>query len=277
MNDALLNGIVDQPGLVLDPDQLTAILEHVKTRFPLVSRITCYARSDTVTHVGETALKRLAAAGLNRIHIGMESGSDRVLKRIRKGETKQDHIDAGQMVKHAGIELSEYVMPGLGGAELSEEHAMETADALNRIDANFIRLRSLSIQHNTPLYEQYQAGTFIKNSEIQTIAEIRRLIKNLEDVSSTVMSDHIYNLLYDINGTLPQDKEKILDIIDGFLELQESDQLLFLFGRRMGYFRDLRDLQSTARRSYVTQISHKFNLTPSTIDRILEQNSPTYI
>lgn len=267
----------DANSLILKPGQLTLILKHLKNRFPWITRITSYARSHTINRIGEAGLQHLAEAGLNRIHIGMESGSDRVLERIKKGVTKQGHIDAGRKVRNAGIELSEYVMPGIGGSDLSEEHAMETADALNRIDADFIRLRSLSIQGNSPLYKQYHAGMFRRNTEMQTVREIRRFIENLDGINSTIMSDHVYNLLHEITGTLPQDKGKMLGILDNFLELPENERLLFQFGRRMGYFRNLQDLKSTARRTYVSQVSSRLELTASTIDRVLEQNAPARI
>lgn len=267
----------DANSLILKPDRLTVILNHLKNRFPWISRITTYARSHTIKRIGETALKQLAAAGLNRIHIGMESGADRVLARIHKGVTKQDHIDAGQIVKRTGIELSEYVMPGIGGSDLSDEHAQETADALNRINPDFIRLRSLSIQRDSPLFAHYRAGKFSKITDLQTVIEIRKLIENLAGITSTITSDHVYNLLYEINGSLPEEQQQILEQIDKFLDLPENDMLLFQLGRRMGYFHYLEELQSPARRAYVNQFYGKFDITPDNIDRVIEQNKSDYI
>ena len=129
----------DANSLIIKPDNLITILKHLKMRFPWISRITSYARSHTINRISDDKLAELAETGLNRIHIGMESGCDEVLKLTDKGVTKAHHIKAGQAVKKAGIELSEYVMPGLGGADLSSEHAYHTADALNQIDADFIR------------------------------------------------------------------------------------------------------------------------------------------
>lgn len=280
--DWILNGdgtvfLQDANSLIMKPEQLVLILNHLKSRFPWISRITSYARSHTINRIGETALQQLAGAGLTRIHIGMESGADRVLEQIHKGVNKFDHITAGLTVKRTGMELSEYVMPGIGGSHLSEEHALETADALNRINPDFIRLRSLIIQQNTPLFKQYHAGAFDKNTEIQTVAEIRRLIENLDGISSTITSDHVYNLLYELNGKLPQEKQKLLDLLDEFLALPEDDQLLFQFGRRTGYFHCLSDLQSPARRAYVSQYCNKHRINPANIDQVLETNTSNYI
>jgi radical SAM superfamily enzyme YgiQ (UPF0313 family) len=280
--DWLVNGdgavfLQDANSLIMKPDQLCTILEHLRHRFPWVTRITSYARSHTINRIGAGALEQLAAAGLNRIHIGMESGSDLVLAGINKGVTRQGHIDAGQAVKAAGIELSEYIMPGLGGRDLSEVHAMETASALNRIDPDFIRLRSLAIQPGSPLYTQYHAGRFNKNTELQTIIEIRALIEHLEGITSTLKSDHLYNLLQEIEGGFPRDKEKMLQALDFFLGLSKDEQVLFQFGRRTGYFHALDDLSSPARRSYVHQLSDKFSITPENIEHVLERQTSNYI
>lgn len=280
--DWMINGdgavfLQDANSLIMKPEQLCAILEHLKYRFPWITRITSYARSHTINRIGPGGLKQLAGAGLNRIHIGMESGSDRVLTNINKGVTKQGHIDAGRAVKGAGIELSEYIMPGLGGQDLSEEHAMETASALNLINPDFIRLRSLTIQPGSPLYTQYHACGFNKNTELQTIIEIRNLIERLEGITSMLKSDHIYNLLQEIEGVFPRDKKKMLQLLDKFLVLGGEEQALFQFGRRMGYFHVLDDLSSPARRAYVHQVSDKFSVTPENIDRVVERNTPNYI
>ena len=97
------------------PASLVAILRHLQDRFPEVTRVTSYARSSTIANLEAGALAALRHAGLNRIHIGMESGADAVLKLVRKGTTQRMHILAGLKVKDAGMELSEYYMPGLGG------------------------------------------------------------------------------------------------------------------------------------------------------------------
>lgn len=278
----LVNGegavfLQDANSLVQKPGRLAIILDHLRSRFPWITRITSYARSHTINRLSDAALEQLAGAGLNRIHIGMESGSDKVLTRINKGVTKQGHIDAGQKVKTAGIQLSEYIMPGIGGRDLSDEHAQETADALNRINPDYIRLRTLSIMRNSPLYAQYHAGKFSRNTELQTIMEIRKLVEHLEGITSTLKSDHVYNLLQEMEGVLPRDRDKMIRVLDDFLELNEEDQVLFQLGKRMGYFHLLTDLQSGARKAYVNQLYNKLHVTPQNIDQILERNSPNYI
>ena len=148
----------DANSLIIKPHELIAILTHLKDRFPWVTRITSYARSRTVARISGPDLALMAAAGLNRIHIGMESGSNEVLAMVRKGVDKATHIKAGLKVKEAGMELSEYVMPGLGGRALSRSHALETADALNRINPDFIRLRTLALPGRTRLFRGLHPG-----------------------------------------------------------------------------------------------------------------------
>jgi radical SAM superfamily enzyme YgiQ (UPF0313 family) len=122
----------DANTMLIKPGDLIEILEYLRALFPAVRRVTSYGRSHTIPRISDEHLKRMAEAVLNRIHIGMESGSDRILRLVEKGVDKQTHMIAGQKVKAAGIELSEYYMPGLGGREYSRENAIETADAINQ-------------------------------------------------------------------------------------------------------------------------------------------------
>ncbi|MBW1746162.1 MAG: radical SAM protein, partial [Deltaproteobacteria bacterium] len=154
--------IQDANSLIIKPADLIDILNHLKMRFPWIERITSYARSHTIARIKDDDLRAMKGAGLNRIHIGLESGSSQVLKMVKKGVTKETHIKSGLKVKKAGMELSEYVMPGLGGINLSDVHAIETADALNRINPHFIRLRSLAIPNGIPLFQDYIEGRFQK-------------------------------------------------------------------------------------------------------------------
>ena len=141
-------------------------------------------------------MKRIAEAGLNRIHIGMETGSDVILKLVDKGTTKAKQILAGQKVKAAGIELSEYFIPGLGGNEYSELNALETADALNQINPDFIRIRTLAVTERGSLMEDYKKGIFTRANDTKMVEELLLMIENLQGITSTIVSsDHIINLL----------------------------------------------------------------------------------
>ncbi len=147
--------------LIVKPGDLLIILNHLRQRFPEIQRITCYARSSTAARLPLEALRDLRRAGLSRVHIGLESGSDQVLRATRKGTTQAQQITAGVKLKQAGMELSEYYMPGLGGAALWQENARQTAVALNRINPDYIRLRSLALPPGAPLTAAVQTGAFV--------------------------------------------------------------------------------------------------------------------
>ncbi len=233
----------DANTLIIKPDDLVEILQYALQAFPRVERVTSYARSHSIARISDDDMSRLASAGLNRIHIGMESAADEVLAFIRKGVDKQTHILAGQKVKKAGIELSEYFMPGLGGQALSRQNALETADALNQIDADFIRIRTLAIPATTELHKDVEAGTFTPLSEIQKAEELLMFLDHLQGIHSTVKSDHILNLLQEVEGQLPQEKAKMTAPIRAFLTMEPQRQMLYIVGRRTGIFQRLAHLE----------------------------------
>jgi len=232
----------DADSMIVKPDDLVQILNHVRRAFGQVERITSYARSHSVARISDKDMARIAGAGLNRIHIGMESGADQVLDFVKKGADKQTHITAGKKVKTAGIQLSEYFMPGLGGAQFSQQNALETADAMNQINPDFIRIRTLAIPEQVELYQDVQAGEFTPIGDIEMVEELLLFLDNLEGITSRVKSDHILNLLQDVEGRLPDDREQITAPIRRFLAMPAEEQLLYIVGRRSGVFSRTEDL-----------------------------------
>jgi radical SAM superfamily enzyme len=194
-------------------------------------------------------LQAIREAGLDRVHVGMESGSDRVLKLVNKGASAEKHVQAGQLAVQSGLTLSEYIMPGLGGREHSREHALETARVLNQIDPQYIRLRSLQVIPGTPLADLVAQGGFSLLSDDETVREIRLLIQSLEGIGSQLASDHIMNLLEEVQGTFPQDKPHMLEVIDGYLQRPDTDKLLYRLGRRGGALRSVQELDDPGKRS----------------------------
>ncbi|MGL1861345.1 MAG: radical SAM protein [Pseudodesulfovibrio sp.] len=259
----------DGNSLIMKPDDLVRILEHIRAAFPKVDRITSYARSQSITKISDEDLQRIANAGLNRIHIGMESGSDKVLKKVKKGVTKAEQILAGQKIKRAGMELSEYFMPGLGGSELSLENAQETAESINQINPDFIRLRSLALPDSTPLAQQHKAGEFERMGDVATTQELLFFLESLEGITSTVKSDHILNLFSEVEGTLPQDKETMTAPIREFLQLSPQEQMIYCIGRRTHSMSHLSDLNDPARRSYAERTCADLGVTIENMDEII--------
>lgn len=278
----VLNGmrsvfLQDANSLVIKPADLGAILKHLRERFGVIERITSYARSQTVAKMAGDDLVAIGEAGLNRIHIGLESGSDAVLKRVMKGATKAQAIEAGQKVRRAGIELSEYVMPGLGGAELSREHALETADALNQINPDFIRLRSLAIPSSVPLFEEWQSGAFVKLTDLAVAEEMLLFIESLDGITSRLESDHILNLFEDLRGKLPEDKPRMLDMLRRFIEMPAERRMIYQVGRRLGVFRSLDDLADDDRVAAVQARCAEFGITPDNVDDMINELMARFI
>jgi len=233
----------DANSLIMKTDELVDILSFLRDQFPEVRRITSYCRSQTARRKTVAELQRLREAGLSRIHVGMESGYDPLLEFIRKGATAADHIEGGKKIVAAGISLCEYIIPGLGGNRWSEENATATAAVINAINPDYVRLRSLQVVKGTGLYELMQNGEFTPLGDDDTVREIRLLIEKLTGIQTTVVSDHILNLLEEVEGRLPDDKEKILSVIDAYLSLPAPDRMIFRLGRRQGIYRRLADLR----------------------------------
>ncbi len=239
----------DANSLIMPFEGLLEVLQALREAFPSLERVTTYARAHTVCKRSVEQLTSLREAGLDRIHIGLESGSDEVLALVKKGITAERHIVAGCRVKEAGIELSEYVMPGLGGRRYSAVHARETARVLRAIDPHFIRLRTLAIAPGSLLDGQVERGELEPLGDIEIVKELRELLSGLTGMSSTIVSDHILNLLEQIDGKLPDDLPRMLALVDSFLALDDDERDLFLVGRRLGIMRSLDDLNDNEARS----------------------------
>jgi radical SAM superfamily enzyme YgiQ (UPF0313 family) len=229
----------DADSMVVKSADMIEILNYIKSKFPMIDRITCYSRSKTLVVKTVDELKKIRAAGLSRIHIGMESGSDDVLKLIRKGVTGAEQITAGKKVVEAGFELSEYFMPGLGGRRFSSENAVETAKVLNAVNPSFIRVRTTTPVPGTNLFTMMEKGEWEPLTETEKVEELRNMIEGLEGITSYIQSDHMMNLIEDSNGKLPEEKDKILTPLNMFLGMSLDDQECFIVGRRTGRIRFL--------------------------------------
>jgi len=260
----------DANSLIIKPRDLIDILAHLRRRFPWVERITSYARSHTIARISDPHLKGMKEAGLNRIHIGLESGANEVLKRVSKGVDRETHIEAGIKVKTAGMELSEYVMPGLGGRSLSKIHAAETADALNRINPDFIRLRTLALPDHVELFGEMASGDFEKCTDTETAREILSFIEKLDGITSTLKSDHILNLFQEIEGRLPEDKNAMTGIIREFLDLPPLPRSIYQVGRRLGILSRLSDLEVPHLFSEAESAYNQLGVTPENVDILVD-------
>ncbi len=217
----------------LSSGRLTDVLVYLRQAFPSIKRITSYGRAENLAKVSGEEFAELKAAGLDRIHSGFESGSDAVLKKVNKGVTQQQEITAGKNVKAGGIELSIYFMPGLGGRELSEDNALGTAHVVNEVDPDFLRIRTAAIKPGTELYEDFVNGEFTLCSDDEKLMEIRTVIERAEGVETYLVSDHMINLLQDVEGSLKNDKSRMLGMIDRYLALPDMERRMYQAARRM--------------------------------------------
>jgi hypothetical protein len=232
----------DADALSLKTDSLAEVIACIRETFPSVRRITGYARAKTAAQKTPEELGRLREAGLSRLHVGMESGCDPLLAFIRKGVSAAQQVEGGQKIREAGISLCLYVMPGLGGRRWSLEHAVQTARVLNLINPDHIRLRTLQVVPGTPLAGLVERGEFHPLDDETILREIRLFLETLEEVSSEVVSDHILNLLEELEGKLPGDRGRMIGVIDRFFALPGEERRVFRLGRRMGMYRRLDDL-----------------------------------
>ena len=224
----------DANSLIMPTPELLEVLRYLKETFPSIDRITSYARAKTLAKKTLEELKELRQAGLSRLHVGLETGDDELLKYVDKGVTAAEQIEAGKKAKQAGFELSEYVMPDLGGRDRSDQHARNTARVLNEINPDFIRLRPFVPGPGMPLYEDYSNGVLKLSSPHERLREIKTLVENL-NVTSRLCFDHFLNSWYkdsshrrtlfrqDYEGyKLPEEKKLVLELIQEGLRIDES-------------------------------------------------------
>lgn len=225
----------DADALIMRTPELVEVIEYLKDSFPPIERITSYARSKTCSQRSLAELKELHNAGLSRLLVGIESGYDAVLEYMQKGATAQAHIEGGRKVIESGINLVTFVMPGLGSNHWSERHALETTRVLNELKPHLIRIRSLAIQEDSPLYEKWKSGEFEPPTDDQMVEEIEQLINNL-NFDCDIEAGQLTNILFEIRGHLPQQKDKILGIIRHYKTMSPLEKLDFKLQRYLQYY-----------------------------------------
>ncbi|MBI4284879.1 MAG: radical SAM protein [Chloroflexi bacterium] len=264
----------DANTLIMRTPELCEVIRFLKETFPGIKRVTSYGRSHTAMKKSLEELVALREAGLSRLHIGLESGYDPILDYMDKGVTAAAHIAGGRKVVESGISLCEYVILGLGGKEKWREHATETARVLSAIDPAFIRVRTLAVRPRMPLKEQIESGEFVQAVDEEILREERLFIEQL-DCHSSYVSDHITNLLQEVEGRLPQDQAKMLAAIDRFLALSREEKAHFILGRRLGIYGTLDDTLDARKREIVGQawlnLVHDGEIDQKTINSLMSR------
>ena len=222
----------DANTMIMKTDQLVDVLKYLRKTFGSLIRVTSYARSKTVAQKKPQELAAIRKAGLDRLHVGLETGDDDLLQKIKKGVTAEGHIKGGQKALQAGFELSEYWMPGLGGREMWQQHARNTARVLNQINPHYIRSRPFFATPGTPLYDAIQKNDFQMLSAAEQLCELKEMMAAL-DVTSRVCFDHAGNYWRNRQGGVlftqsyegykfPEERSNVLDLIDEGLAAQNK-------------------------------------------------------
>jgi radical SAM superfamily enzyme YgiQ (UPF0313 family) len=266
----------DSNTLVMRSPELIQVIACLRETFPGIERVTTYGRSHTAAKKSILELKELRDAGLDRIHIGLETGYDPLLAYMEKGCTAKSHVEGGRKVKAAGISLCEYIMPGLGGRKMSQQHARQTAKVVNEIDPDYIRLRSLHVSPAMPLWANLQDGDFELQTEDEVVQEIAVLVENLQ-VTSYLKSDHILNLLMDVEGKMPDDKAKCLHVIDRYLSLKDEERVNFKIGRRAGLYNRLDDLSDSYKHDHIERAMRRLEAQGTHLEQEVMRLKNTFV
>lgn len=211
----------DANPLSLPTEFLVATLTRLRARFPRLTRVTAYGRASSIWKKTADELKAIRAAGLDRLHVGMESGSDAVLRLQKKGTSQAQLIEAGQRVKDSGLELSYYLLLGLGGQSLWQDHVEGSARVINAVKPHFVRVRRLWTHPLSRLNEQIESGAFIPQTPEGTVIELRDIIRRLDAEGTVLTCDHANNYIQ-IHGRLNDRQDAMLAFIDRFLSLPPS-------------------------------------------------------
>ena len=199
-------------------DYLVKIIKYVRLKMKNVPRISCYAKALDILRKTDEELKKLANAGLDIVYMGLESGSSKILRIMKKGTNAESMIKAGKKVLNSGIKLSLYIMLGLGGKRLSEEHVKETARVLTEINPTIFRFRTLNVMPNTPLWEDWKRGDFELLSPVECLIEEREIIVNLGDnVTSQVFNDHVSNYCSLESLNIKNDRDAFIKTLDTYI------------------------------------------------------------
>nr|MBQ6242175.1 radical SAM protein [Lachnospiraceae bacterium] len=205
--------LADGDALIVKTETLLTILETIRRLFPECERVTSYASARDLLLKTPEELRTLQQAGLDMIYLGLESGSERILKKINKGVTVEETVEACLKAKAAGIRLSVTQITGLDGQEGMEENAVESAHALSRINPEYIGLMTLTLRRGTKMTADMEKGLFKRLTPKQIVEEMRMLVAALDSEGSVLRSNHISNYVQ-LKGTMNRDKDAMLAQLD---------------------------------------------------------------
>ena len=214
--------LADGDALIMKTPDLKVILGSIMNLFPECERVTSYASARDLLLKTPEELEELHALGLDMIYLGLESGSEKVLRDINKGVTVEETVEGALKAKTAGIKLSVTEITGLAGQDGMEEHAILSAKALSRMNPEYIGLMTLTLRRGTKMTADWEAGRFKRLTPKQYLEEQRILVANLDSEGSVLRSNHISNYVQ-LRGTMNRDRERMLADLDAALASPELD------------------------------------------------------
>ncbi len=208
--------LCDGDALVLPTDDLAAILDKMGECFPSLQRVGTYANATNILGKTGEELRLLRGKKLSIAYLGLESGNEDVLRRVKKGNSARQAIDAVLRAQDAGIKMSVMTLLGMGGVELTHEHARDSAAALNEMNPRFASFLTVVVLPDAPLWKHREEGKFEELNQIEVVRELREIIAGLELNNTVLRSNHVSNFVA-LSGNLPKDKEKMVAQIDAAL------------------------------------------------------------
>ncbi len=216
--------LADGDALIVPQDKLIAILQYLKERLPGLRRVGLYGNAKSILRKSVEELRALKALKLGIVYLGVETGDQTLLEKVRKGASYEQMVEAGRRVKEAGITLSATVLLGLGGVEHGQQHALATAKILSDIDPDFASALTLMVVPGTPLHEELESGRFQVPTPFQLLEELGTIIAHTHFTNCYFTSNHASNYL-PIKARLPRDKEAVVRLIQKVVSSQDASRL----------------------------------------------------
>ena len=210
--------LCDGDALCLKNSKLLTILDRIRELFPECERVTSYGRATDALRKSDEELKELRAHGLTMVYLGAESGSDKVLQMVNKGETAKELIDGVRKLEENGIQTSVTFISGLGGPELMEEHAIESGKMIKEMNASYVSFLTLMLEYPAPLLEDYRQGKFKLLKPEEVLQEAALMLDYARPEKPCVFrSNHASNYV-SLKGDLPYDNDEMIAALKRCME-----------------------------------------------------------
>ncbi len=214
--------LADGDAFVLSANKLIPILNEINNRFGKLQRISSYALPKDILSKSDNELKELRSLGLKLLYIGIETGDDKLLKLINKGETFNSTVDGILKAHEAGIDTSIMILNGLGGKKYAEQHALKSAEIINKINPKFLSTLTLSFPYGLDHFQKRFDGNYQQQTIVELFKELKMFIENIDVENVIYRSNHVSNNLI-LMGTLSKDKNKLIDLLNDAIQNTNSD------------------------------------------------------